>query len=210
MLFDVTRLTAWITVIIVVMCFHPNLHFLHQNNFTLHNKSGTDNDMNVRYSTNEDKCDYVQPEEIIKVNESDLVVLQLNIRGLSSKLAEFKHLLENLADSKKPDVILLSETRLNKSSPKITLPGYNTYNVHRTHKKGGGVSILISSVIKRRHKTVNIQLNTIELCLVVIKLEHNQKNIEVGSLYRPPNTSCLELVSEYENLINHQNRQTHI
>ena len=185
------------------MCFHPNLHFLHQNNFTLHNKSGTDNDMNVRYSTNEDKCDYVQPEEIIKVNESDLVVLQLNIRGLSSKLAEFKHLLENLADSKKPDVILLSETWLNKSSPKITLPGYNTYNVHRTHKKGGGVSILISCVTKSRHKTVNIQLNTIELCLVKIKLEHNQKNIVVGSLYRPPNTSCLEFVSEYENLVNH-------
>ena len=167
------------------MCFHPNLHFLHQNNFTLHNKSDTDNDMNVRYSSNEDKCDYVQPEEIIKVNESDLVVLQLNIRGLSSKLAEFKRLLENLADSKKPDVILLSETWLNKSSPKISLPGYNIYNVHRTHKKGVGVSILISSVIKSRHKTVNIQLNTIELCLVKIKLEHNQKNIVVGSLYRP-------------------------
>ena len=92
------------------MCFYPNLHFLHQNNLTLHNKSGTNNDMDVRYSTNEDKCDHVQPEEIIKVNESDLVVLQLNIRGLSSKLAEFKRLLKNLADSKKPDVILLSET----------------------------------------------------------------------------------------------------
>ena len=130
MLFEVTRLTAWIVITIFVMCFHPNLHFLHQNNFTLHNKSDTDNDMNVRYSSNEDKCDYVQPEEIIKVNESDLVVLQLNIRGLSSKLAEFKRLLKNLADSKKSDIILLSETWLNKSNPKISLPGYNIYNVH--------------------------------------------------------------------------------
>ena len=48
-----------------------------------------------------------------------------------------------------------------------------------THKKGGGVSVLISSVIKSRHKTVNIQLNTMELCLVEIKLEHSQKNIVV-------------------------------
>ena len=211
MLFEVTRLTAWIVITIFVMCFHPNLHFLHQNNFTLHNKSNADNDMNVRYSSNEDKCGYVQPEEIIKVNESDLVILQLNIRGLSSKLAEFKRLLKNLADSKKPDVILLSETWLNKSSPKISLPGYNIYNVHRTHKKGGGVSILISSIIKSCHKTVNIQLNTIELCLVKIKLEHNQKNIVVGSLYRPPNTSCVEFVSEYENLVNHlKHADTHL
>ena len=65
-------------------------------------------------------------------------------------------------------------------------------------KKGGGVSILIFSVIKSHYKTVNIQLNTIELCLVEIKLEHSQKNIVVGSLYRPPNTSCVEFVSEYE------------
>ena len=211
MLFDVIRLTAWIVVIIIVMCFHPNLRFLHQNNFTLHNKSGTDNDVNDRYSSNKDKCDYVQPEETIKVNESDLVVLQLNIRGLSSKLAEFKYLLENLADSKKPDVILLSETWLNKSSPKISLPGYNTFNVHRTHKLGVGVSILISSVVKSHYKTVNIQLNTIELCLVKIKLEHSQKNIVVGSLYRPPNTSCVEFVSEYENLINNlKHADTHL
>ena len=73
------------------------------------------------------------------------------------------------------------------------------------------MSILISSVIKSRHKTVNIQLNTIELCLVKIKLEHNQKNIVVSSLYRPPNTSCIEFVSEYENLVNHlKQADTHL
>ena len=64
------------------------------------------------------------------------------------------------------------------------------------------MSILISSTIKSCYKTVNIQLNTIELCLVEIKLEHNQKNIVIGSLYRPPKTSCVEFVTEYEKLIN--------
>ena len=106
------------------MCFHPNLRYLHQNNFTLHSKSSIDNTANDRYLSDEDKCDYVQPEESIMVNESDLVILQLNIIGLSSKLAELKQLLENLANTKKPDVILLSETWLNKSSPNIILPGY--------------------------------------------------------------------------------------
>ena len=184
------------------MCFHPNLRYLHQNNFTLHSKYSINSTDNDSYLSDEDKCDYVQPEESIRVNESDFIILQLNIRGLFSKLAEFKQLLENLADTKKPDVILLSETWLNKSSPKISLPGYNIFNVHRTHKKGGGVSILISSAIKSHYKMVNIQLKTIELCLVEIKLEHNQKNIVVGSLYRPPNMSCIEFILEYEKLIN--------
>ena len=132
------------------MCFHLNLHLLHQNNLTLHKKFNVDNNVNDRYLSNEDKCDYVQPEETIMVNESDLVMLQLNIRWLASKLAEFKWLLENLADRKKPDIILLSETWLNKSSPKISLPEYNIFNAYRAHKKGGGVSILISSVIVTR------------------------------------------------------------
>ena len=183
------------------MCFHPNLRYLHQNNSTLHTKTVIDNEAIGRYSSDEDKCDYVQPEETIQVNESDLVILQLNIRGLSSKLDELKQLLRNLADSKKPDIVLLSETWLNKNSPKITVPGYRLFNIHRTHKKGGGVSVLISSAIKSRHKTVNIELETIELCLVEIKLEHSQRNIVVGSLYRPPNTSCVKFVNEYENLI---------
>ena len=164
MLFETIRLISYTVVIFIVMCFHLNLRFQHQNNLTMHKKFSIDN--NGRYLSIEDKCDYIQPEETIKVNESDLVVLQLNIRGLSSKLSELKQLLENLADKKKPDVILLSETWLNKSSPKISLPGYNIFNVHRTHKKGSGVSILISSVIKSHYKAVNIQLNTIELCLV--------------------------------------------
>ena len=82
------------------MCFHPNLRYLHQNNFTLHNKSSIDNTLG-RYSSDEDKCDYVQSEESIMVNESDLIVLQLNIRGLSSKLSELKQLIENLANMKK-------------------------------------------------------------------------------------------------------------
>ena len=138
MLLETIRLIACTVVIIIVMCFHPNLCFLHQNNFTMHKKFSIDNNVNGRYLSNEDKCEYVQPEETIKVNKSDLVVLQLNIRGLSSKLSEFKQLLENLADRKKPDVILLSETWLNKSSPKISLPGYNIFNVHRTHKKAVG------------------------------------------------------------------------
>ena len=160
-----------------------------------------DNEVIGRYSSDEDKCDYVQPEEIIQVNESDLVVLQLNIRGLSSKLEELKQLLENLADSKKPDIILLSETWLNTNSPKISISGYQLFNVHRKHKKGGGVSVLISSGIKSRHKIVNIEIDTIEVCLVEVKLQHSQKNIVVGSLYRPPNTSCVEFVNEYQNLI---------
>ena len=130
------------------MCFHPNLRFLHKNHPPLHQQGKSVTEISVHYSSEHDKCDYVGAEETINVEESDLVILQLNIRGLCNKTYQLRSLLEKVTSCKKPDIILLSEMLLNKSSPKFKLPGYDSYNVHRTHKKGGGVSILISTSIK--------------------------------------------------------------
>ena len=56
-----------------------------------------------------------------------------------------------------------------------------------------------------------MQLNTIELCLVEIKLNCSGKNLVIGSLYRPPNTSCVEFVQDYEKLIsNLKNENTNL
>ena len=128
-------LFCFIIVVLFKICFNPNLRFTCKTLQTIPQKVIRDDKITARYSSEHDKCQYVQPEEIIRVEESDLMVMQLNKRGYQSKINQFKSLIENLTDSKKPDLILLSETWLNKSSSKITLPGYESYNVHRTHKK---------------------------------------------------------------------------
>ena len=45
----------------------------------MHQKDCSDVDIAAQYSSEYDKCDYVGAEETIIVDESDLVVLQLNI-----------------------------------------------------------------------------------------------------------------------------------
>ena len=68
---------------------------------------------NIKYETyNEelDKCDYIDYGNVIKVSDSDLVVLQLNIRGLYSKLTQLKSLKNDATNGKKPDILLICET----------------------------------------------------------------------------------------------------
>ena len=88
-----------------------------------------------------DQCDYVY--SLNDVDIDNLVVLQLNIRGLYSKLTNLSHLLSNCIVNRKPDVVLLSETWLTPVSPPVCVPGYDFIHQCRQKKKGGGVGILV-------------------------------------------------------------------
>ena len=55
-----------------------------------------------------DNCDYVTC--VTDIDNNDLVVIQLNIRGLSSKRTQLLDLINNTVQDKDPDLILLSET----------------------------------------------------------------------------------------------------
>ena len=81
-----------------------------------------------------DNCDYLTVDNQIKLEHDDLVVLQLNIRGLFSKTEELKRLLFNSFKDKMLDVILLCETWMSANSPDVKLPGYNKFECRRTHK----------------------------------------------------------------------------
>ena len=102
---------------------------------------------NVSYETyNEelDKCDYIDYGDAIKVSSNDLLVLQLNIRGLYSKITRLKSLLNDVTNGKKPDILLICETWQNKNGPTPVLEGYEFVSKNRTHKLGGGVGIFVS------------------------------------------------------------------
>ena len=83
----------------------------------------------------------------IKLEHDDLVVLQLNIRGLLGKTEELKRLLCDSFKDKMPDVILLCETWMSTNSPDVKLPGYNKFECRRTNKRGGGVCIFVNDML---------------------------------------------------------------
>ena len=80
-----------------------------------------------------DRCEYEAPNKMISYNPGNLKLLQLNIRGLNSKIPDLCNLMKTCIQ---PEAILLSETWLKTHSPTPILPGYKLERKDRTCKKG--------------------------------------------------------------------------
>ena len=80
---------------------------------------------NETYNEELDNCDYVDYGDAISVEANELVILQLNIWGLYSKLDQIKSLLNDVTCGRKPDILLLCETWQSKNSPTPNLTGYD-------------------------------------------------------------------------------------
>ena len=101
----------------------------------------------TKYQHEFDNCDYFQLTNPIEASHGDLLVMQLNIRGLLGKMSNLKDLVNKVMHGKKVDIILLCETWQNKNIPIISLSGYNYVYKSRKHKMGGSVGIFISERI---------------------------------------------------------------
>ena len=88
-----------------------------------------------------DKCDYIQPDSCTNqnVDNYNLIILQLNIRGLISHQSELNLLLHKLnKKNSSADIILLGETFLNKQMENLVhIPVYTLIaNNHQSTKEG--------------------------------------------------------------------------
>ena len=84
-----------------------------------------------------DNCDYLEQDELkdIKIYDTDLSILQLNIRGLIGKQSELSKLI-NSSNKKKIDVVILSETWVTPSSlARVNVPGYDYIGKQRMNKR---------------------------------------------------------------------------
>ena len=78
---------------------------------------GTDLDQTLGWNSLLRSSDYVSEYNKVPNNPNDLIVVQLNIRGIQSKLSDLKLLLNKIVTIDQPDVILLCETWLQPSIP---------------------------------------------------------------------------------------------
>ena len=147
-----------------------------------------DNDWNVN-------CDYLEEYELreVQIGQGDLSVIHLNVRGLIGKQDMLLKFL-NRCNKTKIDVITLSETWLTcLSQDKINIGGYHLISSPRLNKKGGGVGILINKELKYKdHTDIKVDNQVFENCTVEIKASN--RNILIGSVYRPPNTNQKEFL----------------
>ena len=137
----------------------------------------------------DNNCDYVDIDarsEIASDNKS-LNIVQLNIRGLTSKISLLTQLLMVELDQIKPDVVLLCETWLNGINfAKVNIPNYKLFGNVRNGKISGGTGILVCKNLRcRERKDLEIESKTFEYTIVELCTETG--NMLLVSGYRPPN-----------------------
>ena len=149
-----------------------------------------------------DFCNYIEVADTksLEIEDTDLTVLQLNIRGLLGKQKELSKLLFELIGKNKIDVIILCETWLTKESKKrVSMPGYTYHGHYRKHKKGGGVGFLISDEINfSARPDYDCMYSHIEACFV--ELLFKGKDLIIGSLYHLPNTNPTDFMDTYKKI----------
>ena len=145
-----------------------------------------------------DDCDYIELDKTVTKESEDLMVLNLNIRGLYSKLGNLQYLIDNVSKVV-PDVVTLSETWSNKHTPNFEIPGYKIFRQDRKNKKGGGVAILVRNNLQCRELEIPKAIDKVEICGVQINT--NKCQLGVLSVYRPPNTSAITFKSIFEKIV---------
>ena len=158
-----------------------------------------------------DNFNYIDLSDISSLSRSDtdLLVMQLNIRGLISKQDSLKHLLSEFKIL--PDLVQLCETWLKKvTENKVDIPGYKCYHKHGLDRFGGGVSVLVKNALRSRvHTDLITPMNFFEFN--VVELKTNKNNILLVSGYRPPNSNPKAFMKEYKNVLTRlmNQKQTH-
>ena len=150
----------------------------------------------------EDNCDYLPFDSIetIVTNNTDLRIIQLNIRGLKGKLDELSNLLGKL---KYPDVVILNETWLKDSDTnRIRINNYAFKGKPRLNKKGGGVGFLIRTDVIHRHRhDLELSEPTPSCEHSCIEIKGDTKNIIISSMYRPPNTDVNDFLNKFKSIL---------
>ena len=104
-----------------------------------------------------DKCDYIDLERCanLNLNNYNFVIMQLNIRSILAHQHKLNQLLRTLEEKNiRIDVVLLCETFLtSKAERMVNVSGYAHVGNHTPKKKGGGVSILLTTYPLRGIRT---------------------------------------------------------
>ena len=117
---------------------------------------------------------------------SNLTIITLNINSLIS--IEKKYCLQKLIETYNPDIILLTETKLN-TKHKIYFDNYKIIRNDRINSiQGGGTAILIKNIFKFRIIDIlNKKKHTcIESTTILLKLKSND-NLYISAIYAPQN-----------------------
>jgi len=131
----------------------------------------------------------------------------LNIRSAPANMGALSAFLSTLDFSF--SVVGLTETWLNDfNTSAYSLPGYSSIGVHREHRRGGGVMILLADTIAFKRRTdLDLLADHCECVFAEISemkqfsVPNHTKKVIIGCLYRPPNTDFDRFIQFVQSLL---------
>ena len=121
-----------------------------------------------------------------------LSVVHLNMRSLSLNLSKLTEFLACLNTT--PDIILISETKLQKGANlnKIEIPGYKFVKTYTKLAFGGSGIYIAEGVSYTKRKDLKFRIDDCETTFIELTTPGKQKNIIVAAIYRHPHDSNLD------------------
>lgn len=114
--------------------------------------------------------------------DCNLKIVQLNVNSLRSKVKKIEF--EQFLKKHSPDLIMLTETKLNEKNS-ISFHGYKIARNDRLENNGGGTAICYKEYISCEFIATPKKNTSFECCLLNLKTK-SEKNVIFASIYKPP------------------------
>ena len=130
-------------------------------------------------------------------------IFHCNTRSLPKNLNLLNDILLTLKIP--PDIIAISETKLNENTPdNIAIPGY-TFLGTNSQTNAGGVGLYISeNIVFVRRQDLEVSANSLESCFIKVQ-RRKHKNMIIACIYRHPHNNCVEFQDMLRDKLDHIN-----
>lgn len=133
--------------------------------------------------------------------ETELNILYLNIRSLRNKLDDIVDIIGN-KDYGEVHIMVLTETWIyDNETSSFNIEGFNAVHDCR-NTRGGGTSIYVRNSLSYTQNNLIVDLcecNVLSIHLV-------QENLNIISVYRPPNCKIQDFITELDKILESQRR----
>lgn len=105
-------------------------------------------DNNSNYFNRQDLCSYYDMQNFnnsFSNRQNSLILVNYNIRSVIKNSDDFFAFVGSL--NTKVQIIVLTETWMNDSGDWLNIPGFTAYHSVRMGKRGGGVTVLVSTAL---------------------------------------------------------------
>ena len=139
-------------------------------------------------TSNISACQYVDTiDGNVFTNEIDsLILMHLNIRSLNKNINDLHIFIPTLPF--KPDVISLSEARVDQPLQNTDIEGYNLVHVKPKYGQAGGVAVY--TTVRLRFAQMNsFPLHDSESIWLKVQHQNDSKTFVIGTIYRHPQES---------------------